>query len=132
LENEFRLSKEYLNEYAKSQEDAWKTAVTSAIQVRVVEEFMERAKVAQVYDSVEGGLDFLIGAVGNFPERVEELKECANYVKYTQLCVRGELRVGDHIDGTKFSLYHPQTLQKEYLSDYLKQKPLVIIASSYT
>jgi len=132
LENKFRLSKEYLNEYAKSQEDSWKTAVTAVIQVRVADEFIERAKAAQIYDSVESGIDFLLGAVGNFPEHLEELKSCANYVKYTQVCVRGGLREGDHIDGTKFPLYDPETLKKEHLSDYIKEKPLVIIASSYT
>jgi len=132
LENKYRLSNEYLSEYAKSQSDSWKTAVTVAIQQRTVHEVMDRGKEIGAYDSIESGIDFLRGAVGNYPEHLEELKQCANYVKYTQLCVRGGLRVGDTIDGTKFPLYEPFTLNKEYLSDYLKEKPLVIVASSYT
>jgi len=106
--------------------------VTILIQQRVVTEFVERASIAGIYDSVDTGIDFLRGAVGNFPEHLEELKECANYVKYTQFCVRGNLRVGDFIDGKKFPLYDPHSLNKEYLSDYIKDKPLAIVASSYT
>jgi len=106
--------------------------VTVALQERVVHEFMARATSAGIYETVESGIDFLRGAVGNFPDHLEELKGCANYVKYTQLCVRGNLRPGDIIDGTQFPLYDPHTLKKEYLSDFISHKPLVIISSSYT
>jgi len=132
VENKYRLSKDYLSEYAKSQTDNWKVAVTVAIQTRVVNEFMDRAKALGFYDTVETGIDFLRAAVGNFPEKIEDLKECANYVRLTSFCVRGPLKVGDSIDGSEFPIYDPYTLQKEYLSDHLKAKPLVIFASSYT
>jgi len=124
VENKYRLSKEYLDEYAKSQTDGWKVAVTVAIQTRVINEFMDRGKALGLFDTVEAGIDFLRAAVGNFPEKMEELKECANYVRYTAFCVRGHLKVGDSIDGSELPLYDPYTLQKEYLSDFLKQKNL--------
>jgi len=130
-ENTFRLSKEYLDEYAKSQDDDWKTDVTERIQIQVVNEFLPKA--GKYFTNVEDGIDFLRGAVGNFPEHVEELMECANYVKYTQCCVRGDLVVGDVVDGSKIPIYNPYTLEKEYLSDYFSAtKPTVIIGSSYT
>jgi hypothetical protein len=79
-------------------------------------------------------LNFLRAAVGNFGDKhLAELMECANYVKYTQVCVRGPLRVGDKVDCTKIPLYHPDTNAKELLSDWIKDdKPLVILGSSYT
>jgi hypothetical protein len=131
-ENQYRLSKEYLDEYSKSQEDGWKVAVTVKIQNRVVEEFMERGKAGDFFHDSESGIDFLRAAVGNFPDHMEELKECANYVRFTAFCVRGSLRVGDSIDGKEFPIYDPYSLEKEHLSDWLKQKPLLIFASSYT
>jgi hypothetical protein len=131
-ENEYRLSKEYLDEYSKSQTDNWKISVTVAIQNRVVRDFMERGKATGLFDSLDTGMDFLRAAVGNFPDHIEELKQCANYVRLTAFCVRGNLRVGDRIDGGEFPIYNPYTLEKEYLSDWLRQKPLLIFASSYT
>jgi len=131
-ENEYRLSNEYQDEYSKSQTDSWKIAVTVNIQTRVVNEFMDRAKTEGFFNSVESGIDFLRAAVGNFPDHVEELKQCANYVKHTAFCVRGNLREGDVIDGKEFPIYDPYTLEKEHLSDWLKQKPLLIFSSSYT
>lgn len=112
--------------------DSWKVAVTVKIQTRVVNEFMDRGKAGGFFNDVDSGIDFLRAAVGNFPEHLEELKECANYVKYTAFCVRGPLRVGDTIDGKEFPLYDPYTLEKCYLSDWFKQRPLLIFASSYT
>lgn len=128
-ENEYRLSKHYLTEYAKSQTDFWKTFVTEQIQQRVVSEHMSEAE--SYFKDTESGIDFLRGAVGNFPEHLPELMECANYVKYTQQCRRGHLRVGHTIDG-KIPLVDPHTQQRVLLSDYFSEKPLVIISSSYT
>jgi hypothetical protein len=132
LENKYRLSEEYLEEYGKSQTDNWKISVTVTIQNRVVNEFMERGKSTGFFEDLDSGIDFLRAAVGNFPEHIEELKECANYVRYTAFCVRGDLRVGNFIDGTQFPIYDPYTLEKESLKDWLKDRPLLIFASSYT
>jgi len=131
-ENSYRLGEYYQAEYKKSQADDWKTKVTVEIQERVVNEFM--AKANGIYKDLSGGLNFLRAAVGNFGEKhLAELMECANYVKYTQVCIRGELRVGDKVDCTKIPLYHPETGAKELLSDWIKDdKPLVILGSSYT
>jgi len=130
LENKYRLSKEYLTKYAESQKDSWKTFVTEEIQQRVV---MENINEADGYfTDITSGIDFLRGAVGNFPEHVEELMECANYVKYTQECKRGHLRLGDTIDG-HIPLMDPVTSRRELLCDFFsKDKPLVIVASSST
>jgi len=130
-ENEHRLSEYYLNEYKKSQADTWKTEVTEIIQNRVVSEFQERAK--GIYDTQEHGIRFLRAASGNFSDRIEEIKECANYVKFTHFCVRGDMRPGDKLDLTKFPLLDPETGKEELLSDWLlPDKPLVIVSSSYT
>jgi len=85
-ENEYRLGS-YIREYRSTE---WKATVTMKLQNRVVEEFMSEAK--GIYENLEQGLKFLRAASGNFSEKIEELKECANYVKYTHFCVRGELR----------------------------------------
>jgi hypothetical protein len=53
-------------------------------------------------------VSFLRAAVGNFPEHLEELMECANYVRFTQFCKRGELRVGDQ-PNLDIPLFHPDT-----------------------
>lgn len=75
--------------------------------------------------------------------------ECANYVRFTQQCRRGALRVGDKIDGAKIALAdvrhvlcgalrcsrraQPHTLATAPLTDRLgSSRPLVLIASSYT
>jgi hypothetical protein len=131
-ENSYRLSDEYLDQYKQSQSDSWKTKVTVNIQERVVTEFQSEA--TDIYSNMDGGLNFLRAAVGNFGEdHLEELMDCANYVKYTQHCKRGPLRLGDQVDLTKIPLYHPETGCKELLSDWMKEdKPLVMIASSYT
>lgn len=91
------------------------------------------------------GLKFLRSAVGNFPDHLEELMECANYVRFTQLCKRGPLRVGDKPNISDLPLFHPETGKlrvqaftnqqgaKEHLIDWLQpDKPLVVLASSYT
>lgn len=130
LENKYRLSREYLTKYAESQEDNWKTIVTEEIQQRVVTEHLDEAR--DYFSDIPSGIDFLRGAVGNFPEHLSELMECANYVKYTQECKRGHLRVGDVIDG-KIPLLNPKTCERSFLCDFFSQeKPLVIIASSST
>jgi len=130
VENKYRLSKEYLAKYAESQKEGWKTLVTEEIQQRVVTEHLEEAK--DYFIDIPSGVDFLRGAVGNFSNHVDELKDCANYVKYTQECKRGHLRVGDVIDGN-ISLLDPQTNARSMLREYFSQnKPLVIISSSST
>jgi len=129
LENKYRLSKEYLSKYAQSQKDNWKTMVTEELQQRVVLENMDQAK--GYFTDIKSGIDFLRGAVGNFPHRLEELMACANYVRFTQECKRGDLRVGDVIEG-KIPLMDPATARKEMLSDFFSEKPLVIISSSST
>jgi len=132
-ENEYRLGDTYLVEYAKSQKDGWKTKVTEDLQVRVVEEHQEEARNAGVYDNTRDGIKFLRAASGNYAHRIEEIKECANYVKYTHFCVRGPLKPGDYVDLTTFPLIHPDTEKEELLSSWKEPgKPLVIIASSYT
>eukprot|EP01125_Pyxidicula_operculata_P004652 TRINITY_DN174_c0_g1_i1.p1 TRINITY_DN174_c0_g1~~TRINITY_DN174_c0_g1_i1.p1 ORF type:complete len:259 (+),score=33.47 TRINITY_DN174_c0_g1_i1:54-779(+) len=132
-ENDFRLSKEYLDEYAKQQNSDWKLSVTEQIQQRVSNMYLEEAKSRGYYDSITSGVDFLRGAVGNFPSHINELMECANYIKYTQFCVRGNLRVGDYVDGNSINLYDPFTLEPHKFSEYYSdKKPTVIIASSYT
>jgi hypothetical protein len=131
-ENSYRLGEHYQAEYKKSQSDDHKTKVTVEIQERVVNEFMVQAN--GIYKDLNEGLNFLRAAVGNFGEKhLADLMECANYVKYTQVCVRGPLRVGDKVDCTQIPLYHPVTGAKELLSDWIKDdKPLVILGSSYT
>jgi len=77
----------------------------------------------------------LRAAVGNFPDHLEELMACANYVRFTQLCRRGSLRVGDLVDGSDIPLVSPKDASvRKSLSDYLGKtdRPLAIIASSYT
>jgi len=127
-----RLGEEYQVEYKKSQEDKWKTKVTVDIQNRVVEQFMPQA--VGIYETLDEGINFLRAAVGNFGEdHLQELMECANYVKYTQVCVRGPLRLGDKVDLSTIPLFEPQACKQELLSDWLiGDKPLVILASSYT
>jgi len=130
-ENEYRLGEYYLNEYKKSKLDTWKTEVTEIIQRRVVDEF--KCEAAGIYETTAEGIKFLRAASGNYAHRIEEIKECANYVKYTHFCVRGPLRVGDYVDLSKFTLVNPENYQEELLSDWVEPgKPLVIISSSYT
>jgi len=132
-ENDYRLGDYYLAEYKKSNVDNWKTEVTEILQRRVVDEFLEEAKASGIYANQAEGIRFLRAASGNFEHRIEEIKECANYVKYTHFCVRGPLRRGDYVDLSKFPLINPADESQELLSDWLKPgKPLVIISSSYT
>lgn len=72
---------------------------------------MELKKVGQLFLflTILKGVNFLRAAVGNFPDHLEELMECANYVRFTQLCKRGPLRVGDKPDISSLPLFHPQT-----------------------
>jgi len=130
-ENSYRLGQEYQAEYAKSEDNDWISSVTERLQSRVVTEFMEKGK--SIFTTLEEGLSFLRGAVGNFPDHLEELKSCANYVRFTQNCRRGHLKVGDIVDGSDILLYHPGNLTSRPFSSYLQSsRPLVVIASSYT
>jgi len=107
--------------------------VTEIIQIRVVTEFLEEAIQGGIYGTESEGIRFLRAASGNFEHRIEEIKECANYVKYTHFCVRGPLRKGDHVNLSNFPLINCENEQEELLSSWLAPgKPLVIIASSYT
>jgi len=107
--------------------------VTEILQNRVVSEFLEEAAKGGIYGTESEGIRFLRSASGNFEHRIEEIKECANYVKYTHFCVRGPLRKGDYVDLSKFTMVNCENEQEELLSSWLAPgKPLVIIASSYT
>eukprot|EP01129_Flabellula_baltica_P014939 TRINITY_DN7324_c0_g1_i1.p1 TRINITY_DN7324_c0_g1~~TRINITY_DN7324_c0_g1_i1.p1 ORF type:complete len:246 (+),score=36.32 TRINITY_DN7324_c0_g1_i1:111-848(+) len=132
-ENALRLSAETIREYEKSQDSDWKTVVTEGIQKNVVNSFMS---VSKFYKTEEEGIMFLRSAVGNFPDHIEELMECANYVKYTQFCVRGPLRVGDRLGEAipeDLGVYHIDTFDKHTLKDLLTDDvPNVILSSSYT
>lgn len=57
------------------------------------------------YTDIPSGLSFLRSAAGNFPEELPTLMECANYVKYTQCCRRGDLRIGDIVDTQSLPLW---------------------------
>lgn len=130
-ENEYRLGDFYLAEYKKSNADTWKTEVTEIIQQRVVDEHLSEAQ--GIYSNQSEGIKFLRAASGNYAHRIEEIKECANYVKYTHFCVRGPLRKGDYVDLDNFVVVNPDTYAEEKLSSWVQPgKPLVIIASSYT
>jgi len=107
--------------------------VTYAIQKRTIGEFLNEG--AKFFSTIDDGIDFLRGAVGTFPDRLPDLMACANYVRFTQNCRRGAMRVGDVIDGSHIPLISPYTYEKETLTDHLNRhakRPLVIIASSYT
>jgi len=130
-ENEYRLGQYFLNEYKQDQSPHWKAKVTVKLQEKVVKDFMNEA--SGFYENIDQGIKFLRAASGNFSEKIEELKECANYIKFTHFCVRGELRPEMKIDLSKFPLIDPMTGKNEFLSDWLvPDRPLVIIASSYT
>jgi len=132
-ENEYRLCDYYLDEYKKSQDDEWKSDVTELIQQRVADEHLAEAEAEGIYSNRADGISFLRAASGNYEDRIEEIKECANYVQYTHFCVRGPLRNGHHVNLEEFPLIDPITMKEEKLSDYLiPGKPLVIISSSYT
>jgi len=136
-ENKYRLSQEYQVEYAKEDDSEWKSDVTERIQARVINEFLPDPRSKKLFTNMEDGIDFLRGAVGTFPEHLETLKSCANYVRFTQNCRRGSLNVGDTIDGKGIPLVDPYSLEQTSLSDYVNRststaRPLVLIASSYT
>jgi len=94
-ENELRLSDETVVRYAERQSDVWKTRVTQDVQVAVVTRFINDDVAKRFFATTEEGLSFLRGHCGNFPSHHEELKACANYVRYTADCVPGSLRAGD-------------------------------------
>jgi len=134
VENKYRLGQEYQDEYAKSEDSEWISSVTQMIQERVVREFTGRGS-PKYWSSMDDGISFLRAAVGNFPESLEELKTCANYVRFTQCCRRGDLRVGDKLDCSDIPLYNPHNLSEmKPLSAYFDtpNRPLGLIASSYT
>jgi hypothetical protein len=120
--------------YRRSQSGASKTEVTVQLQKQVIAEFMAEGRDGAYFDSVAAGLSFLRSAVGNFPSHLPALVRAANYVRLTQKCVRGSLRVGHEFDGSSIPLVDPATRQSSTLLDFLpqQQKPLVIISSSYS
>jgi hypothetical protein len=109
--------------------------VTVHLQEQVVQEFMAEGKAGKYFDSIQSGLGFLRGAVGNFPSHLPVLMRTANYVRLTQKCVRGSLRQGQEVDGSSIALVEPGTGKATTLADCIseqKQRPLVIISSSYS
>ncbi len=105
------------------------------LQEQVVREFLAEGKAGNYFDSIQSGLGFLRGAVGNFPSHLPLLMRTANYVRLTQKCVRGSLRAGQEVDGSSISLVEPGTGKAMTLADCLseqKQRPLVIVSSSYS
>jgi hypothetical protein len=137
VENKYRLSEEYQNEYSKSDDSDWKSEVTETLQRRVVTEFFSDPRSKRLFTDVPQGIDFLRGAVGTFPEHLDSLMSCANYVRFTQNCRRGPLRVGDKVDGKGIPLVDPHTMAESSLAHYIDRgtqssRPLVLIASSYT
>jgi len=137
VENKYRLSQEYQDEYAKEDGSDWKSDVTEKIQARVINEFYADPRSKKLFTTMDEGIDFLRGAVGTFPEHLDTLKSCANYVRFTQNCRRGNLKVADTVDGKGIPLVDPFSLDQTSLSDYVNRststaRPLVLIASSYT
>ncbi len=98
-------------------------------------EFMAEGKDGSYFDSIPTGLAFLRGAVGNFPSHLQALMRAANYVRFTQKCIRGSLRQGHEFDGSCIPLVEPATGQAFTLADFVSEqakRPLVIMSSSYS
>ena len=98
-------------------------------------EFMVEGKGGSYFDSIPTGLAFLRGAVGNFPSHLQALMRAANYVRFTQKCVRGSLRQGHELDGSRIPLVDPATGRAFTLADFVSEqpkRPLVIMSSSYS
>jgi hypothetical protein len=96
LENKERLSAAVIKEYELANGDTDATSeVVERLQRRVVSAFLPRGRRGGYFHTIEQGILFLRGHVGNFPHRHEELKECANYVRYTAEMKAGDLRAGD-------------------------------------
>jgi hypothetical protein len=109
--------------------------VTVALQEQVVREFMADGVAGGYFDSTDSGLGFLRGAVGNFPSHLPQLVRAANYVRFTQKCVRGSLREGHELDGSSIPLVDPATQEAFTLASFVSDKmrrPLVIVGSSYS
>ena len=118
-------------QYRRSQSGDNKTAVTVQLQERVVLAFMAEGKGGSYFDDIPSGLGFLRGAVGNFPSHLPVLMQTANYVRLTQKCVRGSLRVGHELDGGRIPLVDPATGTSFTLSSFVQpHRPLVLLSSS--
>jgi hypothetical protein len=140
-ENGLRLSPETVAEYAKSQRDSHKSIVTQQLQEKVVTHFMNDPVAPRFFTTMKGGLSFLRGHAGNFPSHYEELKECAQYVRYTADCVAGPLRVGDVVSHEKLREIQlaPLANCREFVSlDHVvcgeadNHLPLLVVGSSAT
>jgi hypothetical protein len=121
--------------YKRCQSGDNKTRVTVALQETVVREFMAEGISGRYFDSVSSGLSFLRGAVGNFPSHLPQLTRAANYVRFTQKCVRGSLRQGHELDGSSIPLVDPSTGESSTLASFVSNeplRPLVVISSSYS
>lgn len=95
-ENTERLSEKVIKEYEAAHGDAQAgSEVVERLQRRIVSAFLSRGRSGGYFHTVADGLLFLRGHVGNFPGRHEELKACANYVRYTAEMRAGDLRAGD-------------------------------------
>jgi hypothetical protein len=141
FENDLRLSAATVAEYAKSQLDEHKSVVTQRLQEAVVTHFMDDAVAKRFFTTMKGGLSFLRGHAGNFPSHYEELKECAQYVRYTADCVPGSLRVGDIVahDTLRQIQLAPLAQCREFVSlddvvcgEADRHLPLLVVGSSAT
>ncbi len=138
-ENALRLSAETVARYAESQSDRHKAAVTQALQESVVRQFFADPVAKRFFGNMAEGLSFLRGHAGNFPSHYEELKACANYVRYTADCVPGELSVGDVVSHARLRdvLLAPMercrdNVSLDVLVDADAHRPLLVVGSSAT
>ena len=101
-------------------------------------QFLDEPATSKYFRDVPSGLSFLRGHAGNFPSHYDELKECAQYVKYTANCVVGSLCIGDTIAKERLErvrLVDPKTRAHCSLADVVARdntRPLCIVGSSYT
>ena len=135
-ENSLRLAPETVALYAKSQRDSHKTAVTEALQRRVVDRFLADSVAQRLFTSMDEGLSFLRGHAGNFPSHFDELAECAQYVKYTAHCVPGDLTAGSVLPVAELKqiALHDVRSGPVTLADVMRDaiRPLLVAASSAT
>lgn len=138
-ENALRLAPETVARYAESQSDRHKSSVTLAVQESVVRQFFADPVAKRFFSDMAAGLSFLRGHAGNFPSHYEELKACANYVRYTADCVPGELVVGDVIDRERLRGVQLAPMERcrdnvsfDALVDADARRPLLVVGSSAT
>ena len=106
---------------------------------------LARGQAGGYFATLEEGLAFLRGHVGNFPGKHEELKAFANYVRYTAHMVHGALFVaslvsahtlqhmpllGLSVQPSRAEPLEPTTHLHAVLTE--SQLPTLLCASSYT